>query len=378
LNLVKLISERKFIVCVGAGGVGKTTLSAALGLLASSLGKKTLVITIDPAKRLADALGLKALPGKPKKIGAAVFEKAGISPKADLFAMMLDLKTAWDDLVVRLSDDEISVANILSNKFYSYLSHELPGSQEFVACEALYTLSIERVYDLIILDTPPTMHALDFLDAPKRILDFIDQDAFRFFIKSKSSLAGRLGLKFLDGAGFLVNSVFERFTGKTFVADFAEFLHLLSDLYPPLIKRTKGFQKLLRSNEASFLVAMSPRKASLNEAQQLYDAILDRKLPFGGFLANRVMPKIEAKGSTKEIEEFLAGNDFPSTDASRALQNQVKKILREHRAMAKSDAKILKTFSQANDDAKVIKLPLLSHDVRSSRGLGSLVPWLMQ
>ncbi len=178
-QLSALLEDMRTIVCVGSGGVGKTTTAAALGLYAAELGKKTLVMTIDPAKRLANSLGLDALEHEPRRVDPALLAKAGLAPTANLWATMLDLPAAWDDMIVRFCDDDDVAQRILQNRFYYALSRELPGAQEFIACEALHHLATTNQFDLIVLDTPPTANALDFLEAPERILGFLDQDAFK-------------------------------------------------------------------------------------------------------------------------------------------------------------------------------------------------------
>ena len=168
--LARILQDMRVVVCVGSGGVGKTTTAAALGLYAATLGKRTLVITIDPARRLANALGLESLGSHPKPLDAEVLARAGLRPAAQIDAMMLDLTAAWDDLVTRVAPDAETSARLVDNRFYKHLTRDLPGAQDFIACEALYSLVESGEYDLIVLDTPPTANALDFLEAPSRIL----------------------------------------------------------------------------------------------------------------------------------------------------------------------------------------------------------------
>ncbi|MFP5299430.1 MAG: ArsA family ATPase, partial [Actinomycetota bacterium] len=164
----ELIEHKEIIVCAGSGGVGKTTTSAAIALQAALSGKKAVVLTIDPAKRLASSLGLKELSNEPTKVNARKFTAAGLKPKGELWAMMLDTKSTFDKVVMQYARTEEQATKILNNRFYRNISGTLSGTQEYMAMEKLYELYSEGDYDLIVIDTPPTRNALDFLDAPKR------------------------------------------------------------------------------------------------------------------------------------------------------------------------------------------------------------------
>ena len=188
------LARRSVLVVTGSGGVGKTTSAAALGLFGAQLGRRTLVITIDPAKRLANALGLTALSHVPQRIDGALTAVDGAAAPGELFAMMLDPKAAWDDMLMRTAPDAATAQKILENRFYGTLSRDLPGAHEFIACECLHHLTSSGQWDLVVLDTPPTSNALDFLEAPARILAVLDNDAFRYFAQRKQSL----GLRFLE------------------------------------------------------------------------------------------------------------------------------------------------------------------------------------
>jgi anion-transporting ArsA/GET3 family ATPase len=176
------LAGRRIAVCVGSGGVGKTSVAAALALAHALEGGRALVCTIDPARRLANALGLTALGNVEARIPDARLEEAGLRPGGQLFAMMLDVKRTWDDLVTRHAPDPASRERILGNRLYQQMSAALAGSQEYMAMEKLHELAADRDYDLLVLDTPPTAQALDFLDAPARILDFLGSDAARTFL----------------------------------------------------------------------------------------------------------------------------------------------------------------------------------------------------
>ena len=248
------------------------------------------MITIDPAKRLADALGLTMLSAHAAPIQSDILGTDTYQLKAPLFGMMLDLQSAWDDLVRRVGQNEESVDRILKNRFYRQLSRELVGAQEFIACETLYTQWEMMKPDLIILDTPPTRNALDFLDAPNRILDFLENDAFQYFLKQKETgRLGRMGLQFLDSAQGAINLFLSKFAGTEFITDLSDFLFMMRDLYPPIIRRTRAFQRLLASEQTQFLVVTQPSPQALKEATFFLDELKKRQLSCGGLVMNRVL-----------------------------------------------------------------------------------------
>ena len=179
----ELLDQRELVICVGSGGVGKTTSSAVIGLNAALAGKKVLVLTIDPAKRLANSLGVSALDNEAQQIPLSQFRDIGLEPDGELWAMMLDMKESFDHLVERHAPSDQNRQDILSNRFYQYFSTSLAGTQEYAASERLYELHSERDFDLIVLDTPPTTHALDFLEAPQRLARAVENKALQWLYK---------------------------------------------------------------------------------------------------------------------------------------------------------------------------------------------------
>src|SRR5262245_53601020 len=189
-TLDDLVRQQDVIVCVGGGGVGKTTISAAIAMKAAEIGRNACVLTIDPARRLANAMGLDALGNRPALVDVAKFDAAGVPrPAGRLFAMMLDTKHTWDDLVRRFAANEEQARSIFANNYYQQISTAIAGSQEFMAMEKLYELHQSKAYDLLVLDTPPTRHALDFLDAPRKMIGFMDEGVLRL-LTTPSRVAG--------------------------------------------------------------------------------------------------------------------------------------------------------------------------------------------
>lgn len=366
-----LLKHKRFIVCVGSGGVGKTTVSCLLGLMAGMAGKKTLIVTIDPAKRLADALGI-SVGNVPQPINSHI---KGFDPEksGEVFAMMLDLQVAWDSLVERLSQSDEQRDKVLENRFYKYLSQDLAGSQEFVACEALYALAHDYDFDTIILDTPPTVNALDFLDAPRKIIGFLEQEAFRFFLRKKNSLGGKLGLSFLGGASAALHAILEKFTGKTFVEEFIDFLRVLNELYPPFVERTKGFEQLLKSKDTSFVIVSSPREASIDEAILFENEIGKRGYDLALIICNKITAKIKPALSKMEVSEYAKILAVPSKRERPLIEESIWRIISDQKRAAAHDARMLKKLKQQHPETGIITLPELPQDPAETNSLGDLL-----
>ena len=353
----QILDEHKIVACVGSGGVGKTTSAAALGLEAARRGQRALVITIDPAKRLANSLGVSELCLEPQSLSKETLRSVGLDENIQLDVMMLDLQSAWDSMVTRMAHSEEYASSILTNRFYTALSRDLPGAHEFIACEALYTVSVERDYDLIVLDTPPTANALDFLDAPNRILGFLEHDAVKLFAKS-SGAAKRFGLRFLDGASGAAHKLLARFTGSEVLDELSAFLSLMRELYAPVAKRTRGFQELLKSERSCFVVVTVPAFGPMHEATRFLELLEERSLRAKATIVNRV--HVEA--------------DVDIDDLDPSLHDAAREIFAEHRLDATRDAKCIADFKRAVSDAvPILEVKQRAQDVHS---VGRLVELL--
>ena len=299
-DLGSLIQDKKIVACVGSGGVGKTTVAAAIAFHAAMAGKKTLVLTIDPARRLANSLGLKSLGNQEALVPAEKFEAAGLSPRGTLHAMMLDTKTAFDELVRKVAPSEAVAGKILANSFYQNLSTAMAGSHEYLAMEKLYDLYKQDRYDTIVLDTPPTRQALDFLDAPRRITDFLDKDVLRWFLKPTLSV-GRGGLKMLNRTGALVFRVIEKVTGAEFIKDVSDFFLGFSEVFDDFKKEADEVFEVLRGEQVTFLMVMSPSRMPIEEARFFYEKLVEYRMPFGGFIVNRFHPDYVFPGAERTL-----------------------------------------------------------------------------
>lgn len=357
-----LIEDKRVVVCVGSGGVGKTTTAAALALYATLVGKKTLVITIDPAKRLADSFGLHSLTSSPQRIDRALLEPFGVPPQGELCAMMLDLTFAWDDFVRRAAPSQEHANTLLQSRLYQALSRDLPGAQEFIACEALYTLTHERDYDLIVLDTPPTANALDFLDAPDRILSMLDSDAMKMFVRTNEKAAHRIGLRFLDGAKGVAFSALSKFTGTAFLEELGSFLTTFREMYAPIGSRTRGMQTLLTSPSTSFLIVTAPVDGALREAVTYAQYLKERACPVGGIIVNRHARKPANDPLKEESAESLAVTSDEFRALRRAFEDEQTAYADDQRRLQEH----LKTFP---DELPTALVPRRTQPIADIEGL---------
>ena len=291
MNAIQRITATKqVIVCAGAGGVGKTTTAAAIALRAASEGKKTAVLTIDPARRLASSLGLKELDNAPTKVNRRKFTAAGVEAEGELHAMMLDTKTTFDEVVYRYAPSPQQADRIIANRFYRNISGTLSGTQEYMAMEKLYELHSTGDYDLIVIDTPPTRNALDFLDAPRRLTGFFESRVLRWFLLPYMK-AGSGFMRVANVAATTFLKVVKRIVGGAVLEDTAEFFVNLEGMYDGFKERARAVQALLQSDLTSFVVVTSPTEESVSEAVYFAQRLNEAKLPFGAVVVNRVHPK---------------------------------------------------------------------------------------
>lgn len=279
--LSSLVEDRDLVICSGAGGVGKTTTSAAIGLAAALVGRKAVVLTIDPARRLANALGLEHLPNEPVRVQGPLLD--GAAPGGSLHALMLDPKQTFDALVRRLQPPE-EAARLFENRLYQNVSGMIAGMQEYAAGEKLHELAHDPRFDLVVVDTPPTRNALDFLEAPGTLSRFLDERVLRWFLpeRPKNPLLRRTS-KLVGGA---LGKIF----GAGFAADLAEFLASLGGLTAALRQHAQEVRARLESPAARFLLVSSPLAEAVDEALFFHERLRALNLPFGGYVINRIHP----------------------------------------------------------------------------------------
>ena len=278
--LGKLIETHRVIVCCGAGGVGKTTTAASLALGAARMGRRVLVLTIDPSRRLAETLGVSRNPREPVPLPEDRQRAAGIHAPGRLDAWMLDAKLVADDSVRRFAGSEERARPILANRVYQQATTMLAGLHEYAAMKALHGFITGGHYDLVVLDTPPSRNALDFLEAPKRLAGFLDGAIFRMFLPSKSGLIGRAGSR-------LISKVLGLVFGDEFASELSAFFESFAGLFATLNADLIDVRARLSQGDTAFLLVTTPSDAAVAEAHFFHDRILQLGLPFRGFVLNR-------------------------------------------------------------------------------------------
>ena len=375
----KLIADRRLVVCAGSGGVGKTTSSAVIALQAAINGRKVLVLTIDPAKRLANSLGVGSLEHTPQQIPLEQFRPLGVEPTGELWGMMLDMKEAFDHLVERYAADEENRRQILENRIYQYFSTSLAGTQEYAAAERLLELHHQRDYDLIVLDTPPTTHALDFLEAPGRLADAVENKALQWLYKP-NLLTGRTGLGLFSAGTSYVVKALSKFTGTEFLDELAVFLRNFSTMFEGFRTRANQVRDLLMGDECTFLVITAPDPLQLDEAIYFYNRLGTQQVAVGGFVVNRVHPNwvpeeelkrpvVTLSGELEELDELSALSDEQRRDMAERLQANAA----EFYVLALKDAT---SVERLRDDVAgslpMVTVPFFAQDIHSLEGLNKV------
>lgn len=347
VRIGELIRNRRVIVCCGAGGVGKTTTAAALSLAAARAGRRVLVLTIDPSRRLAETLGVARNPPTPVAVPADRQTAAGIHAPASLDAWMLDPKLVADESVRRLTKTPEDAEKVLSNRIYQQVSSMVAGMHEYTAMEALHRLVNEGRYDLVVLDTPPSRHALDFLEAPRRLSGLVDTAAISTFLPKKDSLVARAASKVIEK---ILSAVF----GEEFAAEFVSFLMTFTSIFTALNLDVNDMRKFLSGPDVAFLLVTSPAPATLAEAHFFQDKTKDLGLPFRGFILNRS----RARNTSKRWPDVEALEGL-SPDATAALP-RLQALAQTELEAAKRDLALLTELEQrAGQGATAIAVPEL-------------------
>jgi anion-transporting ArsA/GET3 family ATPase len=271
--------ETRIVVCCGSGGVGKTTTAAALGLRAAERGRRVVVLTIDPARRLAQSMGIDSLDNTPRRV-------KGVDGDGELHAMMLDMKRTFDEIVEAHADRERAAA-ILNNPFYQSLSAGFAGTQEYMAMEKLGQLRAQHDWDLIVVDTPPSRSALDFLDAPKRLGSFLDGRLIRL-LTAPAKLGGRAGMKFLNVGMSMMTGTLGKLLGGQLLKDVQTFVAAMDTTFGGFRTRADATYKLLQAPGTAFLVVAAPERDALREAAYFVERLAAEDMPLAGLVLNRV------------------------------------------------------------------------------------------
>jgi anion-transporting ArsA/GET3 family ATPase len=385
MTLARLVAERRILVCVGSGGVGKTTTAASLGLAGARAGRKTLVLTIDPAKRLANALGLDRLGHDEQEVQGdkllpILAQTGGGGGRGSLHAMMLDQKRAFDEIVERYAADPQSRQRIFDNRIYQQISSRLAGSHEYAAMSKLYEIARQERYDLIVLDTPPTANALDFLDAPERVSAAIDSPAIQWLVKPYLA-AGKFSLKAVGmGAAFVLRRL-ARFVGSAFLEDMARFFVEFNTILAGFRERAKEVFEIMRRPDVGFVLVSSPEPMSIDEAIYFHGKLAESRMPLGAFVVNRVHeqgpPVIGREALIGKLTARPELRGYTPDDVVQVAAD-LDRTYREFQSMAQIDAKqIARLRERAGAGTPLVSVPFFDRDIYDVEGLASMVQYLV-
>jgi len=351
------VRERRILVVGGSGGVGKTTTAAALALQAAVMGRQVLVCTIDPSRRLVTSLGLRSLGDRP-----SVLDLSRVAPEAKgtLWAMTLDTQRTFDALVERHAPSAEARRRILENRFYQQVSAALAGSHEYMAMEKLLELAADPRFELVVLDTPPTRHALDFLEAPERLMGFLDTSVLRWVLRPYF-VAGRLTLKVATRTGAVALKVADRVLGLQFLQDLSEFFLAFEGMYEGFKQRAGQVQELLRDPSSAFVLVAAPAKASLEEALFFHQRLREAGMPFVSFVVNRVHPDPAAGRPPRGAAERPLRLD-------RDLKRRLIEVFQDQQALARAERRHIGELRE-RVAAPIVLVPERDTDVHDLRGL---------
>ncbi len=347
-TLAELVRARRILVCCGSGGVGKTTTAAVLALEAARAGRRAVVVTIDPAKRLADALGLEGLTGTPSRIEG---EWAG-----ELWALMLDTKSTFDDLVVANASSPEQGQRILQNRFYRNISGALSGTQEYMAMEKLYELHQRTDFDLVVVDTPPSRNALDFIDAPRRLSRFLDHRLFRIVTSPGRGLA-----KAVNVAAQTFLRTVAKVVGAEVIDDAVAFFRAFEGMEEGFRDRAAAVLRLLSDDDTAFVLVASPRRDTIEEARYFAERLHEAGIAVRALVVNRMHPRFGdgLPEATRERARTLAGTELGDLYANLA----------DFQLVAAREEAHLAGLAEVVAPAPVIRVPFLSTDVHDLDGL---------
>jgi anion-transporting ArsA/GET3 family ATPase len=380
-----IVERHDVIVCAGSGGVGKTTTAAAIALWGATRGRRAAVLTIDPARRLADSIGLPMTGGSEVMVPKELLRAQGIDVTGTLSAMMLDQKGAWDSLVERHAPSAEVRERILGNRFYQHLSQRFAGSQEYMAVEELARLREEGRYDLIVVDTPPSRHALEFLEAPQRLNDFLDRKIIRWFVKPYVA-AGWSAMRFVNRTAAFVLRTLEEATGVTVLAEISDFFGGMQSLFDGFGERMDRAYRELRSPKTAFVVISSPEEEVLEEAEYLSGKMAALGMPLRAVVFNRVheeftdpidradFPRGEIRGDDRDrVEACLRRSGLsPASLVTRLARNFV-----AYQDVARGDGLRLEMFARGLPrHVPIVRVPNFSTDLHQLGALSRMHPYL--
>jgi anion-transporting ArsA/GET3 family ATPase len=374
LDIDRIIEDRRtrIIVCCGSGGVGKTTTAAAIGLRAADRGRQVCVLTVDPARRLAQSMGLTSLDNTPRLVDG-VDEEAGGS----LFAMMLDMKRTFDE-IVEGHTDPARAAQILANPFYQSLSSSFAGTQEYMAMEKLGQLRRSDEWDLIVVDTPPSRSALDFLDAPERLGRFLDGRLIR--VLTAPVKAGRPFGRVLNAGFSVMTGAMTKLLGGQLLRDAQTFITAFDSVFGGFRERADATYRLLQAPGTSFLVIATPEPDALREASYFVERLAEERMPLAGLILNRVhtaggsqLSAARSLAAAETLETVYPGGevraDTPATYPAAALTAAALRLHAERMSLGVRERRVAGSFMSAHPAVPVVEVPALPEDVHDLAGL---------
>ncbi len=362
----------RVLVCCGAGGVGKTTLSAALAVRLALDGHRVAVLTIDPARRLADSLGLKALGDEPQRIHIAADCAGG---EGCLHALVLDVAATFERLVRHSASTGAAAERILDNRYYRFAATRLTGTHEYMAMERLQELVESDLYDVVVLDTPPTRHALDFLTAPDRLARFLDRSVLRVLALPRNVQ----GMERLQQRNGVVFSVLDRLVGSATIREIAEFVSFLEELTDAIAPRVQAVREQLRT--ARFYLVTTPVPAAQLEALEFLQELQERDLPFHGYLVNRCSPRPEGAEPPPPPSNLSAPASMEPEHWAQIQQAVPASHARYARLARYDDASLIQLRRAAGPDARLWTIPSLAEDaddLDALERLGRYLPGLVE
>ena len=347
-ELTSLVHDRSILICSGSGGVGKTTTAAVLAMEAAEAGRRAVVVTIDPAKRLADALGLDGIGNAPKRI-------EGPWP-GELWAVMLDTKSTFDDLVTQYSAEPEQAERILANRFYKNISGALSGTQEYMAMEKLYALHADEAFDLVVVDTPPSRNALDFLEAPRRLTRFLDHRLYRVLMAPTRGVMKAVNV----AAQAFVRSVSKVVGGEVF-DDAVAFFQAFDGMEAGFKERAELVLDLLTSPVTGFVRVASPNRDTVEEARFFAEKLAEADIPVSALIVNRMHPKF-----TDALPESLRAraDTLDGTEIGGLYRN-----LADFALVSAREEEHLSGLAEQVAPSPVIRVPFLRSDVHDLTGL---------
>jgi anion-transporting ArsA/GET3 family ATPase len=387
-SLEQLLSAKEIVVFCGSGGVGKTSVAAAAAVGATArLGGKVLVLTIDPARRLATALGLEGIGNLARRVPPEALKAAGINARGELWAAMLDTKQSWDDLVLRYAKDEETAYRILENRLYHNITSRFVQSHDYIAMERLFEIHSSGQYDLIVIDTPPTRNAIDFLEAPQRMADFFGSRLLRW-LTLPYRVGGKRGSRVINVASRPFYQIADRILGSKFLQDIGEFFLNFQTMYDGFVQRAQAVERLLHDRRTTFAVVTTLEAAPLHEAEDFSHELVARDFHLGALVLNKTLPDYlldpdgaraakMARDDAGAIADDLATLDDPAI-GDRARDARVLRTVGESygnfSVVAMREAELRSELARTPD--VVIRIPTFEDDIGDVEGLAKLTKYL--